>query len=223
MKKYLFVILIWLWLTMALLALFISRTPPFHFLELKLLVLFIESSKLLFIVIVFPLIISRLPLDTNAVIAGNGAAGDKRGNLACLLDCLKPLILFLLLSLPLTIMASYLGHADWGILLRANLLIMSMAILLALLFINLSEKHSFIYYLVVFMLYGVGPIFYYLVLEFTEASWSILFQLNPFWLFWQINNPEAFNPAWLVQCLGWVVLIIITLVINNKILKGKQR
>jgi hypothetical protein len=62
-------------------------------------------------------------------------------------------------------------------------------------------------------------VLYYLVLEFTGASWEFLIMINPFWLFWQINNIEAFNPAWLVQCLIWAALIIAAFLINRKPLK----
>ena len=211
------IILIWLWLTMALLALFISpSTPPWDFLDFKALILLIESSKLFFIVIIFPLIINRLSLSTNPVIASDGAVGAKRGNRFYWQDCLKSFIILILLSLPLTIMASHLGDVTLGILLRVNLLLLLIAGFISL----LSFRYSLIYYLVVFLLFGVGPILYYLVLELSGASWGFLFMINPFRLFWNINNPEAFNPAWLVQCLVWGVLIIIILEINNKIIKG---
>ena len=212
MKRYLFIILIWLWLTLALLALFIRQVPPFQFMDLKSLVLFIESSKFFFIIILFPLIASRLSLGTNPVIASDC---EERSNLSYLLNCLKPFAIFLLLSLPLTIMASHLGHTDWGILLRANLLLLLMAVFLTLLFIKLPEKYSTIYYLAIFIIYGIGPILYYLVLELAGASWRFLVLLNPFWLFWQANNPEVFYSDWLVQCLVWAGLIIITLAINR--------
>lgn len=203
MKKYLFIILIWLWLTMALLTLFISRIPPFHFLDSDALIRLIEESKLLFIAIIFPLIINKLSADKESA----------SSFYLYLLDCMKPFIIFILLSLPLTIMASYLGNADLEILLRTNLLLLLMAIFLTMLFLNLPEKYGAIYYLVLFIIYGVGPVLYYLVLEFTETSWRFLFLLNPSWLCWQINNAGVFNPAWLVQCLIWAGLIIVVVTI----------
>ena len=208
MKRYLFVILIWLWLTLALLALFISRIQPFHFLDSNALVLFIESSKLFFIIILFPLIINgECRINPTATNNSSGAI-------------YRTFIIFLILSLPLTIMASHLGNADLGILLRANLLLLLMAVFLTLLFIKLPEKYSTIYYLAIFIIYGIGPILYYLVLELAGASWRFLVLLNPFWLFWQANNPEVFYSDWLVQCLVWVTLIIIIATIYRIIKKA---
>lgn len=115
----------------------------------------------------------------------------------------------IILSLPLTIMASYLGNTSMGILLRANLLLLLMAIFLTLLFLKLPEKYGVIYYLVLFIFYGVCPILYYLILEFTEISWNFLVLLNPFWLCWQMNPA----PAWLLHCLIWGVLIIVVITI----------
>lgn len=198
---------------MALLTLFASRTPPFHFLGLGDLVLLIEESKLFFIAIIFPF---TLRINDMLVIpAGTGIQPRY------LWDCLKPFIIFILLSLPLTIIASYLGNADLGILLRANLSLLLMAIFLALLFSKLPEKYGAIYYLVIFIVYGVCPILYYLVLEFSEASWNLLVLLNPFWLYWQVNNAAIFNAAWLVQCLIWVTLIII-IATSYRIIKKKS-
>ena len=204
MKRYLFVILIWLWLTLALLALFISRIQPFHFLDSNALVLFIESSKLFFIIILFPLIINgECRINPTATNNSSGAI-------------YRTFIIFLILSLPLTIMASHLGNADLGILLRANLLLLLITVFISL----LSFRCSLIYYLAIFLLYGVGPILYYLVLELAGASWRFLVLLNPFWLFWQANNPEVFYSDWLVQCLVWVTLIIIIATIYRIIKKA---
>jgi len=233
MKRQLFIILIWLWLTLALLALFISRIQPFQFIDSNALVLFIESSKLFFIVIIFPFTLSIteargvipvplvIPATPNGIFINKSSVGKAGIQTHYLLDCLKPFIIFILLSLPLTIMASYLGNTDWGILLRANLLLLLIAVFISL----LSFRRSLIYYLTVFLLFGVGPILYYLVLELSGASWGFLVLINPFWLFWQMNNPGVFsaiggsasggNPAWLVQCLIWTGLIIIALTTNR--------
>jgi len=221
MKRYIFAILIWLWLTLALLALLVSRTPPFQFLDSSALVLFVESSKLFFIIIILSLIINDFCHENTKT--PRIPCSERTESVSALvpwwlsfLDCLKSFIIFLLLSLPLTIITSYLGQTDWGILLRANLLLLLIAGFISL----LSFRYTLIYYLAVFLLFGVGPILYYLILELAGASWNALIMINPFRLFWNMNNPEVFNQAWLVQCLIWVTLIIITLAIN-RISKGK--
>lgn len=222
MKKNLLVIIAWLWLTMALLALFIRQVPPFQFIDSSSLILFIESSKLLFVLILFPFTLRT----AEGLITSTSCHEDtktprtpcsERGNLGYLLNYLKPCIIFLLLFLPLTIMASHLGNAELGILLRSNLLILLIAAFIYL----LSFRRVLIYYLAVFLLFGGGPILYYLILELAGASLKFLVLINPFWLFWNIGQSEVFNPAWLGQCLIWVALIIITLAVN-RISTGKS-
>ncbi|MBI4711706.1 MAG: hypothetical protein HY762_00105, partial [Planctomycetes bacterium] len=106
----------------------------------------------------------------------------------------------------------YFSRVDWAILLQANLLLFGPPLLL----VTVRNSRHRIYYFILMLVCGALPVFYYLLLELAGKSIGWLVMINPFWLFWQMDRPEVFRPAWLIQILVWVVVILIGFLIYYK-------
>ncbi|MFH1231374.1 MAG: hypothetical protein V1709_07760 [Planctomycetota bacterium] len=241
LKRHLFILLFWLLLTCIILILFAYETPLFSFLGLNELTLVIEELKLFFISIIFPLVLCSSQtekhlhpvrkntnrdkdisgsLDHNTELS-NGAgriAQPSPSRWAGSTGTILYFITFILLSLPLTLLTSYFSGVGFDILLRSNLLLLLIVLFLISLYSKslptaFSRYISF-YYLIFFSIVGIMPVLYYLILEFTKQSWWILIAINPFWLFWQIKQPDVFYSTWLLQCLIWVGMIILIVLVN---------
>lgn len=206
MKKRLLIILIWLWLTMLMLAFFAGRSPFWQFLNLESMLRLAVTSKLLFILAVFPLMAGTFQSEPE----------KPRTIYGHLLECLKIFAVFILLWLPLEIAGLWLNPGALTELVRLNLLISLAAAFIAILGFRLTGTEMIYYYPAGFLIFGAGPVTYYLILEFNQSAWTWLIRINPFWLSWNIENPSAFNQAWPLQSLIWAGLIILALAIKTK-------
>ncbi|MFH0888544.1 MAG: hypothetical protein V1871_04980 [Planctomycetota bacterium] len=205
LKRFVFGILLYCWLTVILLVLFINEIPPFSFLGVNSLTALIEESKLFFIAIIFPLIASR-------IIQEKSLLTDSKKSIVYLL-------IFILLSLPLTLLTSYFSPTAPGALLLADLLLVFIVLCQVSLSLKSSDSNISVYYSVFFLFCGIGPVLYYLILEFTKQSWWFLIAINPFWLFWQIKQTNIFYSAWLLQSLIWIGIVILIVFIKAIVLR----
>lgn len=196
---------LWFWLALALLILVIRQVPPFSAITADKLILVVEQAKLFFLAVLLPL-----------ALTGNIHQGKLNKT-----DIVGHLTAFILLSLPLTILASYSSCASFNILLRSHLLLILIAITAVLLCTKFPGLIT-VYYLVFFILFGVLPILYYLILEFTGKSFWILAAINPFYLFWQIKAPGAFYAPWFYNCLLWLMAIIALVFIRSAKTESKN-
>ena len=233
LRRGLFILLFWLLLTSVILILFAYETSPFSFLGLNKLALFVEESKLFFISIILPLVLSRITQPKPSGWAGS-------------IGTIVFFITFILLSLPLTLATSYFGGIGFNILLRSNLLLLLIVLFLISLYSRMQSprgnpvpaadpplagkslpttfsRYISFYYLIFFLLFGIMPVLYYLILEFTKQSCLFLIAINPFWLFWQIKQADTFYSTWLLQCLIWIGMIILVVLIRIIALRSNKK
>ncbi|MBI5779566.1 MAG: hypothetical protein HZA49_08945 [Planctomycetes bacterium] len=197
MSRYLFMPVLWFWLALALMILVIRQVPPFSAITADKLIVVVEQAKLFFLSILLPLVLTKdaCPVrnSPNGTVISNGV-----GHLAA----------FILLSLPLTILASYFSCAGFSVLLRSHLVLILIATALVLMCMKFPGRLT-VYYLVFIILFGVLPILHYLVLEFAGKSLWVLTAINPFYLFWQIKTPNIFYAPWFYNCLLWLMVITV--------------
>jgi exosortase/archaeosortase len=112
-------------------------------------------------------------------------------------------------------LTSYFSQTAPGALLLTDLLLMFIVLCQVSLSSKSSDSNISVYYLVFFLFCGIGPVLYYLILEFTKQSWWFLIAINPFWLFWQIKQQDIFYSVWLLQCLIWIGIIILVVLIRT--------
>ncbi|MEW6026722.1 MAG: hypothetical protein AB1599_05465 [Planctomycetota bacterium] len=205
MRKYLPIPLLWFWLALGLLILIIRQVPPFSVIATDKLILAVEESKLFFLAVILPIALVRHTFQGKLAVA----------------DIVKHLAVFILLSLPLTVLASYSSCTTSGILIRSHLLLILIAATGALLCLKLPTQVN-LYYLVFFILFGALPILYYLVLEFSGVPLSVLTAVNPFYLFWKIKTPEVFNSYWLYNCLIWLIAVVVLVFIRPVGMKNNE-
>lgn len=203
--RYIPLLIIWLWLTIIAMALFISQAGPFHFLVPTDLILLVEESKLFLVFMVLPLTYSRQRWPENA-----------EDELAFRLAIRNSLLAILVLFLPLTLLTLYFSRVESGLLLQANLLLFGPP----LLFVAVRNSGHHIYYFILMLVCGALPVLYYLLLELAGKSIGWLIMINPFWLLWQMDSPEVFRPAWLIQLL---VLILVALLMRYKVTRDKRQ
>ena len=128
-------------------------------------------------------------------------------------------MLFMILFLPLTLLAAHFSPINSAQLLDSGLLMCVIALVSYLLFVMSSPKYyaryMAIYYCLFFLLVGVLPILYYLLLEIYRLPAEFLIRINPFWLIWQMPQAEIFYNGWLLQCLGWLGIVAIIFIIKR--------
>jgi hypothetical protein len=198
-KSYLFIIFGWILLSLLLLVFFINKIPPFNFLGFTQLLLLWEESKLFFITLTLPLIIIKI-------------STPEQSFYSYARNILIYVFIFLLLTIPITSLTTYFGRIEIIVLLQSHLLLIFIALfIISLSFNKLNCVRT--YYFVFFLVFGILPVLYYLVLEFTKQSWSSLVVINPYRLFWQLDKTDIFYKPWLLQSFIWIIITVIQVII----------
>jgi hypothetical protein len=194
MKNIFFGFIAWLFLTLLVLVLFITQAKPFYTLLPTQMIILVEAFKLFFISVLMPLFIK--PLDEKLLTFYKTLYGN--------------IIVFIILFLPLTLMAQYFSLADAWAIIRFNILLLLIGGIA-----GLCAYRDFLrwYYFIWALITAVFPILRYFILEFADKDASFLLSINPFWLVGQFAWEKIFIPNWLLQLLMmFIILIIINLI-----------
>ena len=204
-RHHLLISLAWLWLTMGLIALFVLERQPFDWLAPESVITLLEYSKLFFIAGLLPLLIA-----------------SRNKTPVKILPCFFSLISFLILFLPLTMITAWFGRVPTAALVLQQLFLLFYGGLIICLIaledisrINLKRW----YYLFFFLLFGAGPVLFYLRLELAGQTTSGLLAVNPFWLISRLDQPNIFYDKWLMQSMLLLAITLCFLIARNLKLK----
>ncbi|MFH1227948.1 MAG: hypothetical protein V1701_08605 [Planctomycetota bacterium] len=182
----------WLFLVIIVLVLFITQTKPFHTLLPTEMIILVEGFKLFFISIILPLFIK--PADEKVAVFYKSLFGN--------------IMIFILLFLPLTLMAQYFSLADAPSVIRFNILLLLIGGIAGLCaYRDILRWYYFLWTLIT----AAFPIFHYFILELAGKDARFLLRINPFWLIGRISEPVIFVPDMFLQLL---LMFIVFIVIN---------
>ena len=187
----------WLFLTIIVLVLFITQTKPFYTLLPAEMIILVEGFKLFFISVILPSFIK--PSDEKLFTFYKGFLGN--------------MMIFIMLFLPMTLLAQYFSLADVSSVIRFNLLMLLIGGIAGLCALRGIWRW---YYFVWTLITVAFPIFHYFILELANKDVRFLLRINPFWLVGRIAEPKIFVPNWFLQVLIMVIAFIALNFLKNK-------
>lgn len=183
-----------MFLTIIVLVLFITQTKPFYKLLPTEMIILVEAFKLFFISVLLPLFIK--PSDEKPFVFYKSLFGN--------------ILIFIILFLPLTLMAQHFSLADAWTIIRFNILLLLIGGIA-----GICAYRDFLrwYYFFWALVVTAFPMWRYFILELKSKDAQFLLYMNPFWLVGQTAKLTIFNPNWLMQLLMmFIILIIINLI-----------